>query len=164
MTKPTRHPAASWGSDVTQAPSWKTQNLVHTAARFAMWIEVARAIAGIIARTTVRSQLAAERIVVPDSAEHFAGRTVRGPLTAYEEANAIRRITLKATGGRTYGELAEDDPVAQMAMEASLLRSSLFTSVLAFGVAASEIALGALLALVGGVLSSIERRLQRRDE
>ena len=164
MTKPMRHPAASWGNGVIQAPSWKAQNLMRTAARFVMWVGAARTIAGIVAWATVRSQLAAERIVVPDSAEHFAGRTVRGPLTAYEEASVIRRITLKATGGRTYGELTEDDPVAQMAMDASLLRSSLFTSVLAFGVAASEIALGALLAVIGGVLSSIERHLQQRDE
>lgn len=163
MTKPMRYPAAP-GSGARQAATWKTPNLVRTAARLVMWVGIARTMAGVVAWVTVRKQLAAERIVVPDSAEHFAGQRVRGPLTAFEEANVIRRVTLKATGGRTYGELAEDDPVAHLAMEASLLRSSLFTSVLAFGIAASEIALGALLATIGGALSNIERRLQQRHD
>ena len=87
--------------------------------------------AGIGAWLTVRSQLAAERIVVAGSAPWLAGCPVKGPFTAFAQAEAIRRTALTATGGRTYGELDATDPSAEMAMNASLLRSSLFTSVLA---------------------------------
>ncbi len=108
---------------------------------------------GIGAWLAVRSQLSAEKIVVPSGAPRFADRTVRGPLTAFQEADVIRQITLKATGGKTYGELAEDDPLAGFARDAALIRSSLFTSVLAFGVAGMQLALGAVFVAVGTALS-----------
>jgi hypothetical protein len=54
--------------------------------------------------------------------------------------------------------LDENDPAAHMAMEGSLLRSSLLTSVLAFGVAASEIALGAMFVGAGVAISILGRR------
>jgi hypothetical protein len=80
-------------------------------------------------------------------------------VTALAQAEAIRRIALAATDGRTYGQLDADDAVADMAMHASLLRGSLFTSVLAFGVAAAEIALGAVLLAIGASLPRLHRRL-----
>ncbi len=115
---------------------------------------VVEMMAGIGAWLTVRSQLSDEKIVVPPSAPRFANKAVRGPLTAFEEAEIIRQITLKATGGRTYGELPEDDPVAELARDAALIRSSLFTSVLAFGVAGMQVALGAVFIAVGAALAS----------
>jgi len=42
-----------------------------------------------------------------------------------------------------------DDPRREVAMNASFLRASLYTSVVAFGVAAFAIGLGVLLILVG---------------
>jgi hypothetical protein len=118
-----------------------------------------RGVAGLVAWLTIRSQLAAERIRIPDSAPRMAGRQVRGPLAAFEEAEFIRKTTLKATGGRTYGQLDADDPMARMAMDSSLLRSSLFTSILAFAVAAAEMALGAVLVSAGAALLRLNRRL-----
>lgn len=115
--------------------------------------------AGAATWLAIRLQLAAERIVIPDSAPWLAGRTVRGPATAFAEAEAIRRIALAATGGRTYGELDEDDPLAPTAMNASLLRASLFTSILAFGMAAAQVAAGAILVAIGTALRSAGRRL-----
>jgi hypothetical protein len=115
---------------------------------------------GVVAWLTIRAQLAGERIVIPGSAAWFPGRTVKGPLSAYGEASAIKRIALEATGGRTYGELDEADAAAEMAMHASLLRSSLFTSVLAFGVAATEVAFGGVLIVIGAALSRVTRQLQ----
>lgn len=120
---------------------------------------VASAVAGGAAWLTIRSQLAAERIVIPGSSRWLPGRTVRGPITAMAQAEAIRSTASAATGGRTYGELEADDPVAVMAMNASLLRASLFTSVLAFGVAGAQVAIGAVLVAVGTALSSAARRL-----
>ena len=53
-----------------------------------------------------------------------------------ETAETIKLNALAATAGRTYGELGPEDPAAETARQASLIRSSLYTSVLAFGVAA----------------------------
>jgi hypothetical protein len=114
---------------------------------------------GAMAWLVVRSQLADERIVVAGSAPHLAGHAVRGPLTAFEQANAIKQTALGATGGRTYGELEADDPNAAMAKDASLLRASLFTSILSFGMAALQAAVGAVLLVIGAAL----RRVSDRD-
>lgn len=114
---------------------------------------IVETLAGAAAWMAVRSQLSGERIVVPSSAQRLANRPVQGPLTAFEQAAEVRRIALTATGGRSYGEMAEEDPLARMALEAALIRSSLFTSVLAFGVAGSQIAIGALFVFVGMALS-----------
>jgi hypothetical protein len=114
-------------------------------------------IGGAIAWMTVRSQLAAERIAVPASSQWLPGRSVTGPIGALAEAEAIRATALRATGGKTYSELPGDDPRAEMVRNASLLRSSLFTSVLAFGVAAGAIVVGVGLVLVGTALSRLSR-------
>jgi hypothetical protein len=123
------------------------------------WLVVGAGIAscasGVGAWLTVRSQLAAERIVIPASAPWFPGQVVKGPHTAFAQAEAIRRTALAATGGRTYGELASDDPMAETALNAALLRSSLFTSVLAFGVAAAQTGVGVVLAAVGCALAAM---------
>ncbi|HEX5148927.1 MAG TPA: hypothetical protein VFW02_07595, partial [Candidatus Limnocylindrales bacterium] len=75
----------------------------------------------------------------------------------FAEADAVRKITLKATGGRTYGEMAEDDPMGRMALDASLIQSSLFTGILGFGIAAMQVALGAVFILIGNALAPRSR-------
>jgi hypothetical protein len=112
---------------------------------------------GMIAWMVVRSQIAAERIVIPESAPHLPGRVVEGPFSAYAEAHAIQRGALAATGGKTYGEIEEGHPSARVALDASLLRASLFTSILAFGVAALQVAFGAVLVVIGTALSGRPR-------
>ena len=52
----------------------------------------------------------------------------------------------------TYAELAQDDPVRDTMMNASFLRASLFTSVVAFGICALVIGLGIVLGVIGGAL------------
>ena len=113
---------------------------------------------GAAAWAVVSRRLADEKIVVPGSARWFPNRTVRDPLTAFEEAEVVRQITLKATGGRTYGEMAEDDPMARMALDASLIRSSLFTGILAFAIAAMQVALGTMFVVIGKALTSAQPR------
>ncbi len=120
--------------------------------RFVTAAGIVEILVGAAVWAVVSRRLADERIVVPGSARWFPNRTVRDPLTAFEEAEVVRRITLKATGGRTYGEMAEDDPKARMALDASLIRSSLFTAILAFGMAATQVALGAVFVIVGKAL------------
>jgi hypothetical protein len=138
-------------------PARAERDGVAVMARLITYAGVFAASGGVLAWLTARSQLAGERIVVPASAEWLSGRTVNGPLTALAEAEAIRKAALEATGGKTYSELGEDNPTAQIAMQASLLRSSLLTSVLAFGLAATEMALGAVLVAMGTALSRISR-------
>ncbi len=51
-----------------------------------------------------------------------------------------------------------EDPLREVAMNASFLQSSLFTSVLAFGVAAMAVAVGLLFVLIGlGIRDVAER-------
>jgi hypothetical protein len=61
----------------------------------------------------------------------------------------IDKHALEATGGLRYAELGREDPKRQTAMTASFLQASLFTSVVAFGVAAMAVAVGVLFLLLG---------------
>jgi len=108
--------------------------------------------AGAITWFVVADQLGDEHIVVSDDADHFAGSDVQDPLTAYAQANTIKKHALEASDGKTYAQLAQDDPVRQTVMTASFLRASLFTSVVSFGVAVFAAAMGVLMIVVGYVL------------
>lgn len=109
-------------------------------------------VGGAVTWNLVGSYLADEQIVVPDDASAFQGAKVDGPLTAYVEADIINKHALDATGGKTYAQMDREDPLRAVAMNASFLRASLFTSVLAFGVSAMAMGLGALFFLLGLVL------------
>ena len=113
------------------------------------------ALAGAVTWFVVADQLAAEKITVSEDARFLAGRDVTGPFTAYAQADVINKHALEATGGKTYAELGKDDPLRQTAMQASFLRASLYTSVVAFGVAAMAVVLGVILVLVGSSLRSL---------
>ena len=112
----------------------------------------------------VKAQLTPENITVPDDAGRFAGETVDSPFTAYEQANVINKHALAATGGKTYAELAQDDPIRQVAMTASFLRASLFTSVLAFGVSAMAGGLGITLIIIGVALGFVAKDSDEAEE
>ena len=114
---------------------------------------------GLITYFVVQRELADEKIVVSDDAENFAGEEVEGPFTAYAEAAVIKEHALEAGGGKTYAELPQDDPARDTVQDASFLRASLFTSVVAFGVAALVVGLGVMFILFGFALLGILRRL-----
>jgi hypothetical protein len=118
------------------------------------------AVAGVVTWFVVRDQLADENITVSEDAERFAGEPVDGPFTAYAEANTIERHGLEASDGKTYAELPQDDPRRDTVMTASFLRASLFTSIVAFGVAAFALGLGVVLVLIGIAIVRIERGLR----
>ena len=122
-----------------------------------MVVGVIFAVAGIVTYFLVSNELASENITVSKDASYFAGKDVKGPFTAYSEAETISKHALEATGGKTYAELAKDDPLRTTAMQASFLRASLFTSVVAFGVAALAAVLGVMLVLIGWSLRSLAR-------
>ena len=113
--------------------------------------------AGGVTWFVVQDQLAAERITVSDDADFLAGDEVDGPFSAYAQAQVINKHALEATGGKTYAELEQDDPARTTAMSASFLRASLFTSVVAFGVAFMAAAIGLVFILIGLALMSVAK-------
>ncbi|WP_315097137.1 aromatic ring-opening dioxygenase LigA [uncultured Cellulomonas sp.] len=109
-------------------------------------------IAGAVTWGAVSTNLAAENITVADDASAFAGQAVDTPWEAFSEANIINHHSLDATGGKTYAELDREDPLRATAMNGSFLRASLFTSVVAFGVAALVMGIGVVFGLIGFAL------------
>ena len=118
-------------------------------------------VSGVVTWIVVQTQLADENITVSDDAARFEGEEVDGPLTAYAQADVIEKHALEASGGLTYAELPRDDPVRETVMDASFLRASLFTSVLAFGVAVMAMGLGVLFIVVGIILVVLASRLAK---
>ena len=109
-------------------------------------------VAGVITWIVVTSTLSDQRITVSDDADCMAGSQVQDPVSAYCQAMVINKHTLEATGGKTYAELEQDDPARETAMTSAFLQASLFTSVVAFGVAAMAVVLGILFTLIGFAL------------
>ena len=106
-------------------------------------------VAGVVTWVVVSNTLSEQKIVVSDDASCLAGDEVDGPFSAYCQADIINQHTLDATGGKTYAELDQEDPLRETAMTSAFLQSSLFTSVVAFGVAAMAFVLGLLQLLIG---------------
>jgi hypothetical protein len=118
----------------------------------------AMVLAGGATYAMVSSQLEDERITVSEDAARFAGQAVSGPFTAYQEALIIEKHALEATGGKTYAQLDREDPLRAVAMDGSLLRASLFTSVVAFGLSALVIISGVIFLLLGWALRGVSDR------
>ncbi len=117
-------------------------------------------VAGVVAYYVVHRELSDEHIVVASDADHFGGDEVKGPLTAYSQAEVIKDHALEIGNGKTYAQLPHDDPKRETVMTASFLRASLFTSVVAFGVAALVAGLGIMFILIGLALLAILQRLE----
>ncbi len=115
-------------------------------------------IAGAVTWGMVSTKLAAENITVSADAPMFAGAKVTGPLEAFVQADVINHHALTATNGKTYAELGKDDPLRATAMNGSFLRSSLFTSVIAFGVALFAAGVGVLAVIIGWALRLLATR------
>ena len=97
----------------------------------------------------VSNTLSDQQITVSDDASCAAGASVDGPYSAYCQAKIIEEHTMNITGGKTYAQLDREDPVRATAMNSSFLQASLFTSVLAFGVAAMAAGMGVIMVLIG---------------
>jgi hypothetical protein len=116
-------------------------------------------IGGVATWTVVSSTLADQNITTPEDA-CLPERQVRGPFTAYCQAKIIEEHTLDSTDGMTYAELERDDPLREVAMNSSFLQASLFTSVLAFGVAAMAVGMGVLFVLIGLGIRDVSHRVE----
>ncbi len=150
--------------EVVEPPVANTTTPAHSAGKALGVLSVLVMVAGIVLVVAggftwfvVRDQLSAEKIVVSEDATYFAGNSVDGPLTAFSQANTIRKHALAASGGKTYAELDQDDPARDTVMTASFLRASLFTSVVSFGVAAFAAAIGVLMIIIGYVLQKLSK-------
>jgi hypothetical protein len=115
------------------------------------------AVAGVVVYVIVSMTLSDQRITVSDDASHFGGQRISQPWQAYAQANVIDKHAQKISGGKTYAELPQDDPNRDTVMTASFLQASLFTSVVAFGVAAMAFGIGIVLVLVGWALWVVGR-------
>jgi len=104
---------------------------------------------GITTWVVVSNMLGNENITVSEDANCLAGDEVNGPLSAFCQAQIINEHALDSTGGLSYAELDQEDPLRAVAMNASFLRASLFTSVVAFGVAAMAVLMGVVFILIG---------------
>jgi ABC-type sugar transport system permease subunit len=123
-----------------------------TASIVSIVVGIIMVIAGVATWVVVTSTLSDQRITVSDDADCMAGSQVRDPLSAYCQAMVINKHTLDITGGKTYAELPQDDPARDTAMTSAFLQSSLFTSVVAFGVAAMAVVVGIVFTLIGFAL------------
>ena len=111
------------------------------------------------------TQLASENITVANDAPAFAGAKVTGPLTAFYQAEAVKKHTRAASNNLTYAELgakvqeakdAGDTATAEqlqatrtMVETGNFVRASLLTSVMAFGVSALVMGAGLLFSCLG---------------
>ena len=115
-------------------------------------VGIIMAIAGVATWVVISTTLADQRITVADDANCAAGDDVNGPISAYCQADIIDHHTQDITGGKTYAELDQEDPIRETAMDSAFLQASLFTSVVAFGVAGMAFVLGIVLTLIGFAL------------
>ena len=138
-------------------PAKRNDNAVRVVGIIVAVLGIVFLVAGVATYAVISSTLADEKITVSDDADHFAGKDVKGPFTAYAQADVIAKHAEEIGGGKTYSELAQDDPNRATVMNASFLRASLFTSVVAFGVAAFVAVVGIVLILLGWVLTRLSR-------
>ena len=136
-----------------------------TRHRFARWTGILAIIAGAfmivaggVVWGVVSSQLAEQRITVAEDSEWFPGAAVVDPFTALAEANIINEHALHSSNGKTYAELDREDPARTSVMNASFLRTSLFTSVVSFGVSVFAMGTGLMFGLFGGALIALTPR------
>ena len=114
-------------------------------------------VGGAVTWVVVSQTLADQQIVTSDDA-CLPGREVADPFTAYCQAKVIEKHTLEATDGFYYAELDREDPRREVALTSSFLQASLFTSILAFGVAAMAMGMGVLFILIGLGIRDVARR------
>jgi len=112
---------------------------------------------GVATWVVVAGTLGDQQITTSDDA-CLPGRRVADPFTAYCQAKVIETHTLESTDGLYYAELERDDPRRETALTSSFLQASLFTSVLAFGVAAMAVGMGILFLLIGLGIRDVEER------
>ena len=133
---------------------------------------------GFDAKDQVRTELLAQKITTTPDAS-IPNVRVDSPATAKSMADIIGHHAEEATGGKTYAELGRylaktggdtndeaaavkgadgkpvANPVRNVAFQASALRTSLYTSVMAFNVAQLVVGLGAMMLALGVAIGGV---------
>jgi hypothetical protein len=134
---------------------------------------------GLDARSQVRDELLSQNIITPEDAS-IPNVQVTDATTAQSMADVIAKHSNEITGGKSYAELGRylaadgkgatsdealamkdkdgnlvPNPIRDVALTASNLRTGLYTSVMAFNVSDLVIGLGLAIAVVGIVFSGI---------
>ena len=109
---------------------------------------------GFEAKDMVRQELLAQRITTPEDAS-IPNVPVQDAATAKSMADIIDTHAQKATGGKTYSELDREDPARATAFQASALRTSLYTSVMAFNLGDLVIGLGLMIGVLGVAIGGV---------
>jgi Flp pilus assembly protein CpaB len=122
------------------------------AALTSIIVGIIMVVAGVVVWVVISNTLASQRITVAADADCAAGDDVNGPISAFCQAGAIDKHTKVITGGKTYAELDQNDPIRATAMNSAFLQASLFTSVVAFGVCLMAIGVGAVFTVIGFAL------------
>jgi hypothetical protein len=130
-----------------------------TASLASILLGVIMIVGGVATWVVVSSTLSDQQITTSSDA-CLPDRTVAGPFTAYCQAEVIEKHTLESTDGLYYAELDREDPRRETALTSSFLQASLFTSILAFGVAAMAVGMGVLFVLIGLGIRDVEERLR----
>ncbi|HEX5613910.1 MAG TPA: aromatic ring-opening dioxygenase LigA [Acidimicrobiia bacterium] len=109
---------------------------------------------GFDAKDQVRDELIAQDITTPEDAS-IPNARVDDPATAKSMADIINKHSLEATGGKTYAQLDREDPNRPTALTAANLRTSLYTSVMAFNVSDLVIGVGLMIGVLGVALAGV---------
>jgi hypothetical protein len=111
-------------SDSTQTTSpTRSRKSFRTTGIITIVVGIAFSVVGAVAYVMVSQTLADQRIVVADDADFLAGDEVDGPFSAYAQAMVIGKHAEEIGGGKTYSELAQDDPNRDTVMNASFLQA-----------------------------------------
>jgi hypothetical protein len=103
---------------------------------------------GFDAKDQVRDELKAQDITTPEDARQ-PNKPVTDAASAKVMADIIQKHSLEATGGKTYAQLDREDPRRDVAFNAATLRTSLYTSIMAFNVADLVVGIGVLILVLG---------------
>ena len=109
---------------------------------------------GLDARDQVKSELVAQNIVTPEDAR-IPNVQVKDIPTARAMADIINEHALAATGGKTYSEMDRDDPARGTALNAANLRTSLYTSIMAFEISTLVMGLGLMILVMGVAIAGL---------
>ena len=111
----------------------------------------------------VSTTLSDQNIAIGEDAVCLSETEVNGPFSAYCQAQTIDRNVREITGGLTYAELPRDDERRATAQNAAFLQASLFTSILAFGVAAMAFGMGVIFVLIGLGMRDVSENIAKVD-
>ncbi|UJP39718.1 aromatic ring-opening dioxygenase LigA [Cellulomonas palmilytica] len=134
-----------------------------TARNLGLWVTILGIVfivSGIGSWVGVSVSLGSERITVSDDAPAFGGQRLDTPWEAWAQAEQIKTHALAASEGQTFAQLDRENPVRETLETASFLRTSLLTSVIAFGISLLVLGVGLGLLLTGLAIRALAPRAQ----